>query len=124
MASIDWPAGLRNAIQSAKRVDRPGGFREVSVASGPAFVEPFSDDTPTFFDITLRFTRAEAATFEAWLIQHRHNTLAPFFNFPIDIPNSTSPTQEVRFVDRPPQRIRQDNNIYYLVNVTVTSKLK
>lgn len=112
MADIQWPAGLRNSIVAAKRVDRPGGFREVSVAAGPAFVEPFSDDTPTFFDVTFRFTRTEARVFDAWIFLHKHNTEAPFFDFPIVIPDSQNPEQEARFVGRPPQRVAQAQQTY------------
>lgn len=104
MATIDWPDGLANSLQSAKRVERVGGYRESSLAAGPALVERFSDDTPTFFDVSFGFTRDQARGYDAWVeLNDLHNS-GEEFNFPVLIPDTNTRFQEVRWVDRPAQR--------------------
>ena len=108
MANIDWPDGLINSLQSAKRVERGPGWRESPAASGPSFTERVSDDTPTFFDVAFKFTRAQARAFDAWLKFYDLQTTAEFFNFPVKIPDTNQLLQVVRFTGNVPQRTGQD----------------
>ncbi len=108
MADVAWPVGLINSLESAKQVERGAGWRESPVASGPAFVERLSDDTPTFFDVGFRFTRSQARVFDAWLKFYDMQTSPVFFDFPVKIPDTNQEFQEVRFTGNVPQRTGQN----------------
>lgn len=97
MAAIDWPKGLRPALKASKSRNEIVGFRESPVTSGPSFIEPFSDDTPVFYNVQFTFTKDEARAFQSWLRIHRMKTNAPFFNFPMLIEDPNVLTQEARF---------------------------
>lgn len=112
MADIQWPKALRNSIKSAKVWDRAGGARMNDQATGPSFVEPYSDDTPTFVTVEFRFTRDEARVFDAWVQFHKMNLLLPLFDFPIELPDTNATTQECRWESRPAQRTGQENQVY------------
>lgn len=98
MADISWPTGLRPAIRASKSRDEVVGFRESPVTSGPSFIEPFSDDTPIFYNVQFIFTKGGARAFQSWLRLHRMKTLAPFFDFPLVIEDPNVATQEARFL--------------------------
>lgn len=110
MATIDWPTGLRPALKASKSRDEVVGFRESPVTVGPSFIEPFSDDTPVFYDIEFFFTKDEARAFQSWLRIHRIKTNSPFFNFPLAIEDPNVDTQEARFIlDGYPQLKSESN---------------
>ncbi len=110
MATIDWPKGLRPSIKSAKSRSEVVGFRESPVTVGPSFIEPFSDDTPVFYDIQFIFTKDEARAFQSWLRIHRMKTNAPYFNFPLVIEDPNVKAQEARFIlDGYPQLTSETN---------------
>ena len=112
MTDITWPNKLINSLESAKRVNRGAGWTESPVASGPSFVERYSDDEPTFFDVGFTFTRNQARVFDSWLQFHNMQTEAPFFNFPVKIPDTNQAFQVVRFVDNVPQRVSQNGDSF------------
>lgn len=97
MATINWPAGLRPSLKSSKSRDEVVGFRESPVTSGPSFVEPFSEDTPVFYNVGFTFTKDEARAFQSWLRINRIKTMSPFFNFPLVIEDPNVENQEARF---------------------------
>tara|TARA_R110000782_G_scaffold113250_3_gene203272 strand:+ start:2155 stop:2526 length:372 start_codon:yes stop_codon:yes gene_type:complete len=70
----------------------------------------FSDDNPTFWDITFKFTRDQARIFTIWLNQNKMRTMSPWFEFPIQIEEGLT-TQEVRFLSYP-QASGQDGNAF------------
>lgn len=113
MATINWPTGLRPSIKASKSRDEVVGFRESPVTSGPSFIEPFSEDTPVFYNVEFIFTKNEARAFQSWLRVNRMKTNAPFFNFPILIEDPNVDTQEARFtLDGYPQLRSETNAIF------------
>ncbi len=110
MATINWPTGLRPSLKASKSRDEVIGFRESPPSVGPSFVEPFSDDTPVFYDISLTFSKSEARAFQSWLRLHKMKTNAPFFNFPLVIEDPNVANQEARFLlDGYPQLTGETN---------------
>ncbi|MDB4306026.1 hypothetical protein N9980_00505 [bacterium] len=98
MADIKWPVGLRPSLRASKSRQEVVGFRESQPTVGPSFIEPFSEDTPSFYDVEFIFTTGEARTFQAWLAFHQMKTYAPFFDFPLVIEDPNVDTQEARFL--------------------------
>lgn len=97
MATIDWPATLRGAIQNTKTITQAAGFIESDPAAGASYTQFFTDDQPTFISFDLRFSRAEAPYFDAWARNNGVFSQGTFFNFPIyDEYGLTE--QEVRFI--------------------------
>lgn len=94
---IDWPMGLKPSIRATKSREETVGFREAPVTSGPSFIEPFSNDTPVFYDVQFIFEKGGARAFQSWLRINRMITNAPFFNFPIVIEDPNVETQQARF---------------------------
>lgn len=113
MATVSWPSGLKTCITEAKQRREVVGFLESPVSSGPSYVELFSDDTPTTWDITFVFNRSQAMAFQAWLRQYEIKTTAPFFDsFPIQIEEGLY-EQEFRFTsDGYPQCTGQSGNVF------------
>lgn len=95
--TIDWPSGLRPSVKASKDREETVGFRESPVTSGPSFIEPFSEDTPVFYNVQFVFTKGEARAFQSWLRAHRMKTRAPFFNFPLVIEDPNTENQQARF---------------------------
>ena len=113
MADIDWPKGLRPSLKATKSRNEVVGFRESPVTSGPSFIEPFSEDTPVFYNVEFLFTKSEARAFQSWLRINRMKTNAPFFNFPLTIEDPNVDGQEARFtLDGYPQ-LRNETNFSF-----------
>lgn len=124
MATINWPTNLRPALKASKSRSQTVGFRESSPTVGPSFVEPFSDDTPTIYNIQFTFTKGEAAAFQSWLRINQIRFLSPFFNFPLKIEGLTqAATQEARFtVSGYPQLTSETNAIFtYSAQILIRS---
>lgn len=112
MADIDWPSGLRAAIQNTKQTTQGLGSRESEPAAGPSYTEFFSDDLPTFMTFNLKFTRQEAMYFDSWCRTNKIFIELPFFNFPItDEYGATD--QEARFYGSRPSKSEQGNVVTY-----------
>lgn len=113
MATIAWPNGLRPSLKASKSRNEVVGFRESPVTSGPSFIEPFSDDTPVFYDINFTFTKDEARAFQSWLRIHRMKTNAPFFTFPLLIEDPNVDGQEARFTRDGYPQLRTETNFSF-----------
>lgn len=107
---LNWPNFLPSCETSTKSRNQPEGYKFSNVNSGPAFLEMVSDDNPTFWDITFKFTRDQARIFAIWLNQNNMRTMSPWFEFPIQIEEGLT-TQEVRFLSYP-QATGQDGNVF------------
>ena len=97
MAEVKWPDGLRGPTVAGFSREEVVGFRENDLASGPAFVEPFSDDTPQFHNITYQFKNGDARRFQLWLRDNKIKSRSPFFDGPLITEDKSIETQECRF---------------------------
>ena len=96
----NWPDILPSCETASKSRSQPDGFKFNNVNSGPPFLEMFSEDLPTFWDITFKFRRDHARIFMIWLKQNEMRTKSPWFEFPIQLEEGLT-TQEVRFLSFP-----------------------
>jgi hypothetical protein len=97
MAEIQWPAGLRGPTIAGYSREEIPGFREHNLAAGPAFVEPFSEDTPQFHNLTYQFKSGDARRFQRWLRENKIKFLSPFFDGPILSEDRSVELQECRY---------------------------
>lgn len=61
-----YPLSLRTVLRQSKRRTQAAAFSVSDVRQGYAYLEASGTDLPAFWDIELRFTRDEAALFQAW----------------------------------------------------------
>lgn len=97
MADLKWPTNLPGLQVSGFSREEVVGFRENPLASGPAFVEPFSEDTPQFHTITYLFKNGDARRFQLWLRQNKVKFMSPWFDCPLITEDGSVETQECRF---------------------------
>jgi len=97
MTTISWPEKLRGPLVAGYSREEAVGFRESPVAAGPSFVEPFTDDAPTFHNVTYQFKEGDARRFQLWLKQNKFRFLSPWFNGPIINEERRESTVECRF---------------------------
>jgi|GEM_PF-2415072 len=97
MAVIQWPANLRGPLVSGYSRQEVVGFRENDLAAGPAFVEPFSEDTPQFHDVTYMFKSGDARRFQLWLRENKIKSHSPFFDGPLITEDRSIALQECRY---------------------------
>lgn len=97
MADIQWPTDLRGPLVSGYNREEVAGFRENNLAAGPAFVEPFSEDTPQFHNITYQFKNGDARRFQLWLRENKVKYLSPWFDGPLITEDRSIALQECRF---------------------------
>lgn len=63
---VAYPFNLRTIIRTSKSRSQPAAFQIAQPRRGYGYVEPIGTDRPVFWDVTFRFTTAEAATFKTW----------------------------------------------------------
>lgn len=97
MAVIQWPEKLRGPLVAGFSREEVVGFLENDLASGPAFITPFSEDTPQFHSLTYQFKQGDARRFQMWLREHKFKFLSPFFDGPIISEDNSVQLQECRF---------------------------
>jgi len=97
MAIVKWPTDLRGPLVAGFSREEIIGFRENDLASGPAVIEPFSEDTPQFHNVTYQFKNGDARRFQLWLRENKVKFLSPFFDGPLITEDSSILTQECRF---------------------------
>ena len=119
MADINWPVGLRPSIKASKSREEVVGFRESPVTSGPSFIEPFSEDTPVFYNVEFIFNKNESRAFQSWLRVNRMKTNAPFFDFPILIEDPNTSTQEARFTLNGYPQLRSETNAIFTYSARI-----
>ncbi len=64
--STAYPASLRTIIRASKARSQPASFSMANPRRGFGYVDPIGTDTPLIWDVTFRFTQAEAALFRLW----------------------------------------------------------
>ena len=106
----NWPEMLKSCVTNSKSRNEEVGFKFSPLNAGPPFLQVFSDDLPTFWDIQFKFRQDEARIFQMWLHQNKVRTKSPWFDFPIKIEEGLT-TQNVRFT-RYPQATGQDGDVY------------
>lgn len=97
MTDLSWPTGVPGPQISSMSRTEVVGFKESDLASGPSFVEAFSDDTPQFHSVSYIFTRGEARLFQLWLRENKVKVFSPWFVGPLSTEDSNIKTQTCRF---------------------------
>lgn len=97
MALIKWPVGLSGPMVAGFGREEVVGFRENDLASGPAFIEAFSEDTPQFHTVTYIFKNGDARIFQLWLRENKIKFMSPFFDGPLITEDRSIELQECRF---------------------------
>jgi len=97
MSTISWPEKLRGPLVSTYSREEVVGFRENPLAAGPSVIEPFSEDTPQFHNITYQMKQGDARRFQMWLREHKFKTYSPWFNGPIITEDNGQSVQECRY---------------------------
>ena len=87
MIDISWPEGLRGPLVSTFSQSEMPGFIESPLATGPAFVEPISEDVPTIMNLTYQFKTGDARRFGIWLRDNAIRFKSPWFKGPIVHPD-------------------------------------
>ena len=100
MADLKWPEKLRGPMASGYSREEVVGFRESPLASGPAFIEPFSEDTPQFHNVTYQLKEGDARRFQMWLRENKFKFLSPWFDGPIITEDRSIEFQTCRFTAR------------------------
>lgn len=97
MADLKWPVNLRGPLVESYSREEIVGFRESSVAAGPSYVEPFTEDAPIFHNVTYQFHEGDARRFQLWLKENRVRFLSPVFDGPIVNEERLTSIAECRF---------------------------
>ena len=97
MADITWPDGLHGPLISNFSREETVGFIESELASGPSFITPLSDDTPSFHSMTFQFKRGDARRFQQFLRVNSMKLYSPWFNMPLVTEDRSIEYQEARF---------------------------
>lgn len=97
MANLKWPEKLRGPMVSGYSREEVVGFRESELASGPSFIEPFSEDTPQFHNVTYQLKEGDARRFQLWLRENKVKFLSPWFDGPIITEDRSIELQTCRF---------------------------
>jgi hypothetical protein len=97
MADLLWPDNLPGPQVSGFGREEVVGFIESNLASGPSFIQPVSEDTPSFHSVTYKFKNGDARRFQLWLRTNKIKTYSPFFDGPLITEDGSIETQECRF---------------------------
>lgn len=65
---VAYPFNLRTVIRTSKSRSQPAAFRMSEPRRGYAYVQATGTDTPVFWDVEFRFTRAEAVRFQLFFV--------------------------------------------------------
>ncbi len=66
--AVAYPLDLRTIIRSGKARSQPAAFSMSMPRRGYGYAQATGTDTPVFWDVTFKFTQAEAAAFRIWFI--------------------------------------------------------
>lgn len=66
--SVAFPFALRTILRASKSRSQPAAFSMAEPRRGPAYVEASGTDTPVFWDVQFRFTKADAVRFQLWFV--------------------------------------------------------
>lgn len=61
-----YPSHLPTFLKASKSRTQPATFRMIEPRRGYAYSQEIGTDTPVFWDVTWRFTRAQAMQFQLW----------------------------------------------------------
>jgi len=61
-----YPLHLRTVLRASKSRSQPAAFRLAEPRRGYGYAQAAGTDTPVFWDVAFRFTRAEAVAFQLW----------------------------------------------------------
>lgn len=61
-----YPPHLRTCLRAGKSRTQPAQFRLAEPRRGFGYVQPIGSDVPVFWDVSFRFTQAEALVFQTW----------------------------------------------------------
>lgn len=67
--TVAYPLHIRSILRANKSRTQPPAFRLAEPRRGYAYAQATGTDTPVFWDVAFRFTRAEAVVFQLWFTQ-------------------------------------------------------
>ena len=67
MPIVDYPTGLGTVLMTKSR-NQAATFSMYEPKSGPGYTKNTSVDVPVFWDVTFKFSAADAQRFQAWFI--------------------------------------------------------
>lgn len=76
--AVAYPLDLRTIIRSGKARSQPAAFSMSMPRRGYGYAQATGTDTPVFWDVTFKFTQAEAAAFRIWFIYDLERGLQEF----------------------------------------------
>ena len=94
---LNWPDGLPGPQITSFSREEVVGFKESPLATGPSFIEIFSEDTPQFHNVTYLFKSGDARRFQMWLRENKFKSHSPWFNGPLVTEDRSVETQVCRF---------------------------
>jgi len=66
MTTEAYPLYLRTVLRASKSRSQPAAFRMAEPRRGFGYAQAVGTDTPVFWDVSFRFTPAEALIFQVW----------------------------------------------------------
>lgn len=105
-----YPADLRTIIRAGKSRTQPASFRMSQPRRGFGYVESSGTDVPVIWDVTFRFTAAEAITFRRWFV-YNINRGRDEFTMPIRTEFGLV-TYTVQFLPESLLPVREDGEVW------------
>lgn len=102
MATVmNWPENLASMHVSATQSDYQVGYRYADVNAGPPYVELFTRDAPTLWNISLNLDKKDSIRFRAWLAMNDYRYNPDWFTgFPVALEEGWI-DQEARIIQFP-----------------------
>lgn len=76
--TVYYPSQLPAPLRAGKQRRQAPSFRVTDSYRGRAYAQPIGTDTPVFWDLTFRFTQAQAQLFIFWFEYSIERGAAPF----------------------------------------------
>lgn len=75
---VAYPFALNTILQAGKARSQPAAFRMAEPRRGYAYVQAVGTDTPVFWNVQFRFSRADAVRFMLWFVTVTERGLQEF----------------------------------------------
>lgn len=66
--TVAYPLHLRTVLRAGKSRTQPAAFGLLQPRRGYGYAQATGTDTPVFWDVSFRFTQAEALVFQTWFV--------------------------------------------------------
>lgn len=76
--AVAYPLHIRTILRAGKKRSQAASFAVAEPRRGRGYVQEIGTDVPVFWDVTFRFTSAEAAAFRLWFIKELRRGVEEF----------------------------------------------